>query len=153
VQACLPDTREASGVLMHELGHNLGLHHGGPNFDTANHKPNYASVMNYNFTNGVDVTCDGFGDGVLDYSHGRNAPLDENALDERLGICMDVAKDWDQDTVIDSQLVAWDINFDGSRGVLRDHDDWAQLIYDFSPAAAAFVVPDTVVDCGLISER
>jgi len=31
--------------LMHELGHTLGLHHGGA--DAINYKPNYFSVMNY----------------------------------------------------------------------------------------------------------
>ena len=34
---------------MHELGHNLGLEHGG--HDRVNCKPNYLSVMNYAFTN------------------------------------------------------------------------------------------------------
>ena len=32
---------------MHELGHNLGLRHGGD--DLPNFKPNYLSVMNYSF--------------------------------------------------------------------------------------------------------
>ncbi len=32
---------------MHELGHNLGLQHGGA--DDWNNKPNYLSVMNYLF--------------------------------------------------------------------------------------------------------
>ena len=38
--------------LMHELGHNLGLHHGGgigTVGDDKNFKPNYLSVMNYNY--------------------------------------------------------------------------------------------------------
>jgi hypothetical protein len=37
--------------FMHELGHNLGLHHGGGfgvSGDDTNFKPNYISVMNYN---------------------------------------------------------------------------------------------------------
>ena len=39
---------------MHELGHNLGLEHGGA--DCFNFKPNYVSVMNYNFyTLGIPV--------------------------------------------------------------------------------------------------
>lgn len=39
--------RTQSGTLMHELGHNLGLRHGGPD-DTTYHKdPSYRSVMNY----------------------------------------------------------------------------------------------------------
>ena len=41
-----------SGTLMHELGHNLGLHHGGGygvlHDDETNYKPNYLSIMNYN---------------------------------------------------------------------------------------------------------
>ncbi len=34
-----------SATLMHELGHNLGLRHGG--FEDRGYKPNYLSVMNY----------------------------------------------------------------------------------------------------------
>lgn len=34
-----------AGTLMHELGHNLGLLHGG--FENNNYKPNYLSIMNY----------------------------------------------------------------------------------------------------------
>ena len=34
-------------TLMHELGHNLGLGHGGEDFD--NYKPNFLSIMNYSF--------------------------------------------------------------------------------------------------------
>jgi len=33
------------GTFMHELGHSLGLSHGG--YDDVNYKPNYFSVMNY----------------------------------------------------------------------------------------------------------
>jgi hypothetical protein len=36
-----------AGTFMHELGHNLGLHHGG--LDDTNYKPNYLSIMNYLF--------------------------------------------------------------------------------------------------------
>ncbi|MDP1923034.1 MAG: hypothetical protein Q8L14_42715 [Myxococcales bacterium] len=38
-----------SATFMHELGHNLGLRHGG--FEDANYKPNYLSVMNYYYQN------------------------------------------------------------------------------------------------------
>src|SRR5262249_4202145 len=37
--------------FMHELGHNLGLGHGGG--DDINSKPNYQSVMNYDFFWGI----------------------------------------------------------------------------------------------------
>ena len=40
-------TDQQSGTLMHELGHNLGLNHGGDEFDEVNNKPNLFSVMTY----------------------------------------------------------------------------------------------------------
>lgn len=39
------------GLFMHELGHNLSLHHGGD--ETLNYKPNYMSVMNYIYLYGI----------------------------------------------------------------------------------------------------
>jgi len=38
-------TNQQAGTFMHELGHNLGLKHGGQ--DDTNCKPNYLSVMNH----------------------------------------------------------------------------------------------------------
>ena len=64
-----------ANTFMHELGHNLGLHHGGS--DDVNYKPNYLSVMNYVFAG----TLPRFnGPNVLDYSR-FVIPLDENSLD------------------------------------------------------------------------
>ena len=40
-------TDQQSGTLMHELGHNLGLNHGGGEFDETQNKPNLFSVMTY----------------------------------------------------------------------------------------------------------
>lgn len=46
--------RTEAGVLMHELGHALGLLHGGPTTigpsAIVNYKPNHRSVMNYSWT-------------------------------------------------------------------------------------------------------
>jgi len=39
------DPKVQAGTFMHELGHTLGLQHGGN--DDVNYKPNYYSVMNY----------------------------------------------------------------------------------------------------------
>ena len=39
---------DRAALLMHELGHNLGLQHGGG--DGINGKPNYPSIMNYTLT-------------------------------------------------------------------------------------------------------
>jgi len=40
---------EQAATLMHELGHNLGLNHGGSASNTTNCKPNYLSIMSYTF--------------------------------------------------------------------------------------------------------
>ncbi|MFZ0548484.1 MAG: choice-of-anchor L domain-containing protein, partial [Candidatus Promineifilaceae bacterium] len=73
---------EQAGTFMHELGHNLGLRHGGP--DHINYKPNYLSVMNYSFqTHGL--TINGV-PGNFDYSRYDMAELDESNLDEPDGI-------------------------------------------------------------------
>ena len=71
--------RQQAGTLMHELGHNLGLQHGGG--DSINYKPNHLSIMNYWFQfSGILPT------GVLDYSDGALANLNENNLNETVGI-------------------------------------------------------------------
>ena len=52
-----PTVVEEAGLLMHELGHNLGLHHGG-SFSFPAYKPNYLSVANPNFTfTGIPVAA------------------------------------------------------------------------------------------------
>ena len=84
---------EQAGTFMHELGHNLGLRHGG--VDNANCKPHHVSVMNYayQFPNSVP-------DRPLNYSPllGVAAPLqcgspavtgiglNEGCLNESLGV-------------------------------------------------------------------
>ena len=60
-----------AGTFMHELGHCLGLDHGGG--DSTNYKPNYVSVMNYLWQI-TGVTRGGLAN-IIDYS---NAAL--NAL-------------------------------------------------------------------------
>jgi hypothetical protein len=72
-------TRAATaGTFMHELGHNLGLQHGGS--ESTNYKPNYLSIMSYTYQfDGLFV--DGT-DGILDYSRVAIAGLDEAVLCE-----------------------------------------------------------------------
>ena len=91
---------DQAGTFMHELGHQLGLNHGGGPDDTVNWKPNYLSVMNYMFQKrGLTINSAhpehpgapyaGVYEGYFDYSRfepGEIAILDETALDESTGL-------------------------------------------------------------------
>lgn len=58
------DRGEQAATFMHELGHNLGLHHGGG--DDQNFKPNYLSIMNYMF--------------IFEFRHVATRPLDYSRI-------------------------------------------------------------------------
>ena len=77
--------RDQSGTFMHELGHTLGLLHGGD--DDIGFKPNYLSIMNPHWQ--VPLPADPNIGWRLDYS--RFGPedlpsLDESSLNEHVGI-------------------------------------------------------------------
>lgn len=93
----LPESQKVlveSSTIMHELGHNLGLGHGGVHITTdahnnktvyashANGKPNHLSIMSYSFQTQGIPTSDG---AIIDYSrfNGVDLPmLNETALSE-----------------------------------------------------------------------
>ena len=150
----LGDYQREAGVFVHELGHNLGLEHGGG--DSIDCKPNYRSVMNTCYTNSD----------LLRFSKFPLPPvdpplLDERQLDERKGIgtelwtlyrcppkaeCPDpeytdkawckaanrIAIDWNCNTELDEQLVYVNINGDSDpnerflRG-FADDDNWVDF--------------------------
>lgn len=68
-------------TILHELGHNLGLNHGGG--DNINCKPNYISVMNYHYQYPIEDPYR-----ALNYSHIQLPALNElnNGLNEQTGI-------------------------------------------------------------------
>ncbi len=74
-------------TFLHELGHSLGLDHGGG--DGTNYKPNYQSLMNYAYLNGgiwARGQTDGWGRNA--YSAVDPTPantIDEATLDDRSG--------------------------------------------------------------------
>ena len=84
------DRSQQFGTFVHELGHSLGLDHGGDG--SGNCKPNYLSVMNYNFSPGVRFRVPNPAGGTMyedriDYSRVALLPsLDESALNENVGI-------------------------------------------------------------------
>jgi hypothetical protein len=85
-------TWQQAGTFMHELGHNLGLHHGGRNGtsdDEELYKPNYLSVMDYLFQMKGSIELDPNGNrppGHFDYSRFALPTLNEQQLDESVGL-------------------------------------------------------------------
>lgn len=144
-----------SGTFMHELGHTLGLGHGG--LDGINYKPNYYSVMSYSWQ------CPARGyrmHWILDYSKWLFPALDESHLDENAGIngidgrvalagplsgsplrgrlvWQTGAVDWNRNGADDQPDVAADINRTQSTDaaspgqMLRGQVDWSNLWYNF----------------------
>ena len=121
-----------AGTYAHELGHNLGLGHGG--FQSCNFKPNYISIMNYRHT-GLDADCDGLSDGFFDFSSGTMLTIDENAINELDGLCGEPF-DFNGNGIIDAAPYALDLNPDEPSQIanclavlseLSDNDDWMSL--------------------------
>lgn len=132
-----PVPENTRNAIIHELGHNLGLRHGGD--EDCNYKPNYNSTMNYQYEfNGVDANCDGVADNYTPgYSDGSRRTLDENNLNETLGMCYSpiVPVDWNYDGTY-SASVSYDINnlapgessqCGGTKTILHDYNDWSHL--------------------------
>ena len=149
----------ATGTFMHELGHNLGLRHGG--WDDINGKPNYFSVMNYRYQGALP-------NGRVDFSHWTLPFLEEQMLAEPAGIlslpnedatrwnsdfkefeyeCVPPGAtarekrkgnwpsvDWNCDGTVDTRnWVGHDINGDNSISTLYSANDWLSL--DFGGGA------------------
>ena len=147
-----PEKDDLAATFMHELGHNLGLHHGGN--EPLNYKPNYISVMNYMFQ------LDSYGTGrSLDFSVGNHNPLVESNLNENSGVGEAVKTVWrltNGSVAISAGNLAIDWNADGNIVVnvqmnlnnfpqepnanndetLRDYNDWGTLFYRFRGTSA-----------------
>lgn len=127
-------------TIIHELGHNLSLQHGG---DVAcNGKPNYNSLMNYNYQlNGIDTDCDRAPNGIdnLGYSQGDRMFLEQDNLNEPQGVCpldnpQHKAIDWNGNGIIDGLPVSYPGSFSvvplacATVTTSADHNDYAALL-------------------------
>jgi hypothetical protein len=159
-----------SSLWMHELGHNLGLHHGGD--DETNYKPNYLSIMNYLYAPGlpdpVQQPGDRFysqvtdnaacmvpllhglsvepADFLLDYSDGSSAPINEAAVVEAAGLGRpgNEPVDFNCNGTTDATPYAANLIGHGVPGedrVLHDFDDWNHLMLAFDRVPAAPLPP------------
>ena len=152
-----PSLEFEAAAFMHELGHNLGLHHGGP-FDGENYKPNYLSIMNYSYHDGL------LRDGVntLDFSRHPVAAMSEGWVDEIFAMApgkgtteADLARyqvnlpifglgtvllrenasmnlDWNRDGTYAIDTYTYDLNGDGDAHDTfgESKNDWESLTYD-----------------------
>jgi hypothetical protein len=122
---------QQAGTLMHELGHNFGLQHGGA--DGFNRKPNYLSAMNYSFQmSGIPSTDpDGAGPlrGRIDYSRGVLPGLKQTNPSEPASIGDGPDRANDSTAAGDGQQVG--AVTDAQSAGLNGFNDWANLKYDF----------------------
>jgi uncharacterized repeat protein (TIGR01451 family) len=102
-----------AGSLLHELGHNLGLRHGGG--DNVDLKPNYLSVMNHRYQyRGIPPH------GTLDYSRTVLPTLDERNVDERRSLPAAVMYACPDLQVMCVSKPGGDINWNCARGIEDD---------------------------------
>lgn len=155
------DLMSEKGTFMHELGHNLGLRHGGG--DTDNYKPNYLSIMSYSFQ--LRGLRRGGASEVVDFSRFLLEPLNEAALLEPVGLnALDGTSEteiatyetritttatgggawtsggahqnvnWNRSLfgTIQTNPVSAEIDGDPAFSVVSGYDDWANLQYEGS---------------------
>jgi len=150
-----------AATIMHELGHNLGLRHGG--HEDLNYKPNYLSIMNYlHAIDGLPTIGDNEGDRyyleknlrageavcdvseltnpvngsyldfIIDYSSSENN-LNESRIFEENGLNHQgsTAVDFDCNGEATDTLDDFDVNFTNNITNLAQSSDWDSIILKF----------------------
>jgi hypothetical protein len=139
------------GTFLHELGHTLGLRHGG--FEDDNSKDNYNSIMQYgngwitvggmndvaspSQIGGVDTDCNIDNvNNVYTYSQGMRRDLNENSLDETKGICDNIARDFNGDGHATGTSVSANLDTNASLTTIKDFADWANIQINFTKSGS-----------------
>jgi hypothetical protein len=151
---------QQAGTFMHELGHTLGLGHGGG--DDIKYKPNYISVMNYTW---MDPLKNWMPPGAwsLRYSTSALPSLNENSLNELNGLGATAGQyplnmpvpfrdgfakihwarlapgrkvDWDGNgdstqTAVPVDISLLDLGENSVFQILNGYNDWSSLVYNF----------------------
>ncbi len=146
-----------AATIMHELGHNLGLDHGGNN--AVNYKPNHLSIMNYLYQlRGLATIGNNEGDRyyssryrnnpncgvqtadlingpqgspdnfVMSFSHGLGNALDEANINEANGLGYPGSTAIDYNCNLDlTETLSQDTNGDSNLSTLSDVDEWSLI--------------------------
>ncbi len=150
---------EQAGTFMHMLGNNLGL----GQKENTRFSPNYLSIMNPIFqTRGLIINGDS---GNFDYSRFEIPALDENKLDETVGLNVNTGTDeygtiffvsgevkqvaninnpidWDNDGV-EEKSVSADVNKNGKKSVLpASANEWNQLVFKGGEVGSLGIIYD-----------
>ncbi len=153
-RAAYQTARTGAETLMHEFGHNFLQRHGGSNHFTTN--PTYNSVMSYTWQTrsgrnnttrrnrpccpplyyGQNGATEPLGalyvptGNIIDYSDGMGIDLVENNLDETIGVCNNIAIDWNNDGDMTDTSASRDIDGDGNTtDTHSDYCNWCFLNY------------------------
>ena len=142
-----------AAIFMHELGHCLGLRHGGG--DEVNYKPNYLSIMNYRFE-----IANLLPSRPLDYSREELPTINEAYINETKGIGVakktvwyafwespriyyvnhgNIPIDWNGDGNLSLSNIILNLNDDSKTHdtetqrfeKLTGYNDWANLLFRF----------------------
>ncbi len=132
------------GTFIHELGHNLGLRHGGidnaaTDADETN-KPNQESTMNYRYQfSGASIDCDFTTEIIHTYSQGMRKTINETSVNENAGICDNQALDMNGSGTFTSGR-AIDTNFDGvATDIHQNYNEWGNLKLNFTATGSRWL--------------